>query len=108
MSILSGFIKTKRYRKQDDDNYQLQSEWTHSDTVEFDDGKTLTEKISSHNQTASTITSGTFGGSVVAKEDTDYTTAKVRNALITSKDPTDGASVSYPNGSLIFVYEETE
>ena len=40
MSILSGFLKTKRYRLTDD-GYKLQSEWTSSDTVEMGDGKTL-------------------------------------------------------------------
>lgn len=33
MSILSGFIKTKKYRLLDSGNYKLQSEWTSSDTV---------------------------------------------------------------------------
>lgn len=45
MSILTGFIKTKRHRKTDA-GYILQSEWTHSDTVEMPDGKTLTEAMS--------------------------------------------------------------
>lgn len=44
MGILSGFIKTKRYRKTDQ-GYILQSELTMSDTVNFSDGTTLTDKI---------------------------------------------------------------
>ena len=39
MSILSGFFKTKKYRKTDT-GYQLQSEWTSASTVEMADGNT--------------------------------------------------------------------
>lgn len=39
MSILSGFLKTKKYRKLSD-GYQLQSEWTSAETVEFKNGGT--------------------------------------------------------------------
>lgn len=56
-----------------------------------------------HNQSASTITGGTFGGQVVAPAGTDYTTARIRNAIILSSDPGNGASVGYPNGTIIFV-----
>lgn len=56
MSILSGFEKYKRHLKVDDENYKLVSEWTHSDTVEMNDGKSLTETITSlKNQTSSFI-----------------------------------------------------
>ncbi len=58
---------------------------------------------SAHNQSASTITAGTFAGQVIAPAGTDYTTARIRNAVIVSADPGEGASVSYPNGTLIFV-----
>jgi len=40
MSILSGFLKTKKYRKTSS-GYKLQSEWTNSETVEMPDGSTL-------------------------------------------------------------------
>lgn len=40
MSILSGFFKTKKYRKTED-GYKLQSEWTSASTVELADGTTL-------------------------------------------------------------------
>lgn len=40
MSILSGFFKTKKYRKTSS-GYKLQSEWTNSETVEMPDGSTL-------------------------------------------------------------------
>lgn len=39
MSILSGFFKTKKYRKTSD-GYKLQSLWTSSQTVEMNDGNT--------------------------------------------------------------------
>lgn len=60
---------------------------------------------SSHNQSASTITAGTFGGQVVAPAGTDYTTNRIRNSVFTTSDPGVGVSVSYPNGSTIDVYE---
>ena len=44
MSILSGFFKTKKYRKTDN-GYKLQSEWTSSNTVEMDDGQVLQDKL---------------------------------------------------------------
>ena len=60
---------------------------------------------SSHNQAASTITAGTFGGQVVAPASTAYTTNHVRNQVFTTTDPGAGASTSYANGSIICVYE---
>lgn len=45
MGILSGFEKYKRHLKVDDENYKLVSEWTHADTVEMTDGKSLSESI---------------------------------------------------------------
>ena len=38
MAITNGFKKTKKYRKLSDGNYQLQSEWTSSQTVQMDNG----------------------------------------------------------------------
>ena len=120
MGIISGFLKTKKYRKTEN-GYQLQSEWTSSQTVEMDDGFILEDKIdsiqtdiseiraevgekanSAHNQSASTITAGTFGGTVKAPASTAYTTAEVRNGVIVATDPGEGATVSYPNGTIIF------
>lgn len=46
MSILSGFFKTKKYRKTDS-GYKLQSEWTSSETVEMSDGNTLETNLGS-------------------------------------------------------------
>ena len=40
MSILSGFFKTKKYRKTPN-GYKLQSLWTSSETVEMGDGNTV-------------------------------------------------------------------
>lgn len=49
MSILSGFKKLKRHVKTSDNEYQLISQWTSSQSVEMDSGKTLedtmTEKV---------------------------------------------------------------
>lgn len=44
MSILSGFFKTKKYRKTDD-GYRLQSEWTSSETVVMNNEQTLEDKF---------------------------------------------------------------
>ena len=44
MSILSGFFKTKRYRKTAD-GYKLESNWTSGNTVELDDGNTVQNNV---------------------------------------------------------------
>lgn len=75
MGILSGFLKTKRYRKTET-GYKLQSEWTSSDTVEFPDGKTLTETMSNY-----------------------------RNIIVSDTDPGDNTSVDYENGTIISIYK---
>lgn len=105
MGIISGFIKTKRYRKLSNGSYQLQSEWASSDTIEMTDGTTLTEKMSSHKQNASTITSGTLGGDVAAPASTAYSSNQLRNIVMTDADPGAGVTTSYSNGSIICVYE---
>lgn len=112
MGILSGFIKTKRYRKLENGEYQIQSEWTSSDTVEFNDGTTLTDKISAventldtHTHTASNVKAGTLGGQVIAPAGTDYTTNRLRNQIFVTEDPGKGVSTGYANGSVISVYE---
>lgn len=112
MGILSGFKKTKRYRKLESGEYQLQSEWTSSDTVEFGDGETLTNKmstventLSTHTHNASNVKAGTLGGQVVAPAGTDYTTNRLRNQILVTNDPGAGVSTGYANGSIISVYE---
>ena len=67
-------------------------------------GNTSIEATAS-NVPASGVTAGTFAGNVVAPASTAYTTAHIRNAVLTTTDPGEGASVSYPDGTLIFVYE---
>ena len=107
MGIISGFLKTKRYRKLSDGSYKLQSEWTSSDTVEMADGKTLTDKIKSHSQNASDITGGTFKGQVSAPNGTDYDTNRMRNLVLLpeERDPGEGATTTYVSGSIICVYK---
>lgn len=58
----------------------------------------------SHNQAASTITAGTLGGKVQANASAmaTLTNAQVRDIVILSSDPGEGASVSYPNGTIVF------
>ena len=112
MGILSGFKKTKRYRRLEDGNYQLQSEWTNSDTVEFEDGVTLTDKMAdveetldTHTHAASDVKAGTLGGQIIAPAGTDYTTNRLRNQIFITNDPGEGATTGYANGSIISVYE---
>lgn len=55
---------------------------------------------SAHNQSASTITAGTFSATgVKAKTGTDYTTARVRNASLATAAPS-----SLANGDMCLVY----
>lgn len=44
MAILSGFEKQKKYITDENKDHKLVSEWTHSDTVDFGGGYTLTER----------------------------------------------------------------
>ena len=106
MGIISGFIKTKRYRNTAS-GYQLQSEWTHPSSIEFDDGQTLDTKIKSHSQSASDITAGTFAGQVSSPAGTDYTANRMRNVVFLpeANDPGANETTSYANGSIICVYE---
>lgn len=56
MSILSGFLKTKKYRKTAN-GYKLQSEWTSSQTVQMDDGNTLQNNLGAIKGITSSLTS---------------------------------------------------
>lgn len=59
----------------------------------------------SHNQAASTITTGTFAATgVKAMNGTDYTTARVRNIQASTTDLTAGSS-ALANGDIYLVYE---
>lgn len=55
---------------------------------------------SAHNQSADTITAGTFDGNVAVKAAADYPTSKLRNAKFSTSVPT-----SLANGEICFVYE---
>ena len=106
MSILSGFVRTKKYRKTSE-GYIWQSEDTHESSVKFDDNTTLTDKIKSHPQKASDITGGTFKGQVSAPNGTDYDTNRMRNLVLLpeERDPGEGATTTYVSGSIICVYK---
>ena len=107
MGILSGFVKTKKYRKQSDGNYILQAEWSPPDVIEWEDGTTLVDKIKSHPQSASDITEGTFSGQVSAPAGTDYELNRMRNIVLIpdASDPGANVATSYANGSIICTYE---
>ena len=45
MNINSVILKLKSYKKISDDEYQLQSLWTSSDTVEMNNGESLEKEI---------------------------------------------------------------
>ena len=106
MSILDGFVRTKRYRKTDS-GYVWQSEDTHESSVKFTDGTTLTEKIVSHPQSASDITEGVFSGQVSSPAGTDYMASRMRNVAFLSvdDDPGEGTQATHANGSIVCVYE---
>ncbi len=60
MAIKDGFEKQKKYIAKDDGFLPISS-WTHSDSVEFNDNKTLTEKIETINNNIETIGSEVNG-----------------------------------------------
>lgn len=83
------------------------TDFSHSHTVKEISDFPETMPPSSHNQSASTITAGTFAGQVAAPAGTDYTTARIRNQVFLplASEPTAGASSPYPNGTVVDVYE---
>lgn len=59
-----------------------------------------------HTQSASTITAGTLGGKVQANQAAmAATSAQLRDIVFTTSDPGVGTSSSYPDGTVICVYE---
>lgn len=55
---------------------------------------------------AADVTAGTFPATgMKMPAGTDYTTARIRNAVFTASDPGAGTSSSHVNGTLVFVYE---
>ena len=68
MGILSGYKRFKKYLRMGE-GYKLCSEWTKSDSVEMDDGKTLQENMdtvandiaSVHNELKTSLGGMTFG-----------------------------------------------
>lgn len=95
----SGAVYTSLAGKSDTDHTHDDRYYTETEVTSLLAGKSNT----SHTQAASTITTGTFPGKVKAPASTDYTTAELRNAVVVSTDPGAGVSVSYPNGTIIFV-----
>lgn len=60
----------------------------------------------SHTQAASTITAGTLAGKVQANQTAmAATSAQVRDIVLTTTDPGAGATSTYPDGTVILVYE---
>lgn len=60
----------------------------------------------SHTQAASTITAGTLAGKVQANQTAMAGTgAQVRDIVLTTTDPSAGSTSTYPNGTVICVYE---
>ena len=59
-----------------------------------------------HNQGANTITAGTLAGKVQANQTAmAETDAQVRDIVLTTTDPGAGSTSTYPNGTVICVYE---
>ena len=66
------------------------------------DGKANT----THNQGANTITAGTLAGKVKANQTAmTETDAQLRDIVLTTTDPGAGSTSTYPNGTVICVYE---
>lgn len=66
MSILNDYGKFKRYLLTDA-GYQLCSQWTSSNTVHFDDGKTAQDKLGAINGITDSLTSGSSDFALSAK-----------------------------------------
>lgn len=88
MAILSGFFKTKKYRKTSD-GYKLQSEWTNSETVEMSDGSTLKEAADSFDTRIGALETALDGKQIRVLTEARY------NAL---------SSAEKNNASIIYFY----
>lgn len=92
MSILSGFFKTKKYRKTDS-GYKLQSEWTSSQTVQMDDGKTLEENLGAVKGITSSLSSTSSNYALSASAGKSLNDSiNTLNSAFDSKAPTNHAS----------------
>lgn len=101
MSILSGFFKTKKYRKTDD-GYKLQSEWTSSETVEMGDGNTAEENLGAIQGITSSLasTSNNFALSASAGKDLQDQISDLNTDLSTHKSSTDHDSRYYTESEI--------
>lgn len=88
MAILSGFFKTKKYRKTSD-GYKLQSEWTNSETVEMSDGSTLKATTDSFDTRLGALETALDGKQIRVLTESQY------NAL---------SSADKNNASIIYFY----
>lgn len=67
MAVLSGFQGYKRHVKLSENEYKAVSEWTHSDTVEMNDGRSLTEAITNLEDQTSSIIGNQYSSSTTYK-----------------------------------------
>ena len=111
-SILSSNLSKNKVLVSDSNGKVAASSKITSTELDYLDGVTspiqeqLNDKAaSSHEQAASTITSGTFASTdVKAQTGDDYSTARVRNIKAGTEDLTAGSS-ELANGDIYFVYE---
>ncbi len=73
MSILSGFFKTKKYRKTST-GYKLQSEWTSGSSVEMADGNTAETNLGAIKGITDSLTATSSNVALSAKAGTNLQT----------------------------------
>jgi hypothetical protein len=81
MSILSGYKKEKLTRADSDGNHKLISRWTNASTVEFDDGKTLADKMVGINNETPTYTVASSNTALSSGEKLSVAFGKIAKAV---------------------------
>ena len=115
MSILSGFFKTKKYRKTPN-GYKLQSLWTSSETVEMGDGNTvetnlgaiqgITSSLATENDNyALSATAGKNLQDQITTVNTDL--GKLFAVYLLSSNTLSGNCNNLPLNSIGYTYEST-
>lgn len=75
-----------------------------------DEEKQQLADLSEHTHSASDITEGTLGGQVNANAEAAATTtvAQIRDIVVVETEPEEGATASFPNGTIVFVKATVE
>ena len=99
MKINSKISKVKKYRKISDSEYQLQSQWTSSDTVEMSNGNSLEKELKNMNTEIDNKLSA-----IETNIDWKESVNSYEDILTTYPHPEDGWTVNTKTDNLTYRY----